>query len=108
MMASSKIKKGDTVQVITGKDKGKTGEVLEVKDGKVLVKGIGIVKKHQKPTQANPKGGRVEQEAFIDASNVMYVYKDKPTRIGFKLVEGSNGKKNKVRIAKSTGEEIDG
>lgn len=105
-MATSKIKKGDTVKVITGKDKGKEGKVLSVNDNKVLVEGVNTVTKHSKASQANPKGGIVHQEAALDISNVMYVYKGKATRVGFKTVEGKKGTK-KVRVAKSTGEVID-
>lgn len=105
-MATSKIKKGDTVKVIAGKDKGKDGKVLSVKDGKVLVEGVNTITKHSKASQSNPKGGIIHQEAAIDVSNVMYVNKGKTTRIGFKLEEGKNGTK-KVRIAKATGEAID-
>jgi len=101
-MATSKIKKGDTVQVIAGKDKGKTGKVLSVKNGRVLVEGVNNITKHTKPSQANPKGGIVNQEAPIDISNVMYVYKGKATRVGFKM----DGDK-KVRYAKTTGDVID-
>lgn len=91
-----KIKKGDTVRVITGVDKGREGKVLEVKGGKVKVEGINKVKIHVKPNQSNAKGGIVEQEAFFDVSNVMYVIDGEVTRIGFKLEEG----KKKVRYAK--------
>jgi ribosomal protein L24, bacterial/organelle len=101
-VATIKIKKGDTVQVITGKDKGKEGKVIAVKDGKVLVEGVNTITKHTKASQSNPKGGIVHQEAAIDVSNVMYVNKGKVTRIGFKL----DGDK-KVRVAKTTGEVID-
>ena len=101
-MATSKIKKGDTVKVITGKDKGKEGKVISVSGGKVLVEGVNTVTKHSKASQANPKGGIIHQEAAIDLSNVMYVHKGQATRVGFK-VEGDK----KVRIAKSTGEVID-
>jgi large subunit ribosomal protein L24 len=97
-----KIKTGDNVVVIAGKDKGKDGKVLAVKDGKVLVEGIGMVTKHAKPSAANQQGGIVNKESYIDASNVMYLYKGKPTRIGFKM----DGDK-KVRVAKATGEVID-
>ena len=97
-----KIKKGDMVKVIAGKDKGKEGKVLSAKDGKVIVEGINQVTKHSKPSQANPQGGIVKKEAAIDISNVMYSHKGKATRIGFKL----DGDK-KVRVAKSTGEVID-
>jgi large subunit ribosomal protein L24 len=102
----SKIKKGDTVKVITGKDKGKEGKVIAVVDGKLLVEGVNTVTKHSKPSQANPKGGIVHEEAPIDASNVMLVFKGKATRVGFKTVEGKKGTQ-KVRVAKSTGDQID-
>lgn len=106
-MATTKIKKGDNVKVITGKDRGKEGKVLAIKDGKVIVEGVNMVSKHTKPNQANPKGGIIKQEAPIDISNVMYVHKGKVTRIGFKFIEDKNGNKKKVRIAKTTGEVID-
>ena len=105
-MATSKIKKGDTVKVIAGKDKGKEGKVISVNDNKVVVEGVNEITKHAKASQANPKGGIVHQEAPIDMSNVMYLHKGKPTRIGFKIEEGKNESK-KVRVAKSTGEVID-
>ena len=97
-----KIKKGDTVKVIAGKDKDKEGKVLAVKDGKVLVEGDNMVTKHTKPSAANQQGGIVNKEAPIDASNVMLVVKGKATRVGFKM-EGDK----KVRVAKATGEVID-
>ncbi|MBQ6104896.1 MAG: 50S ribosomal protein L24 [Lachnospiraceae bacterium] len=98
----NKIKKGDIVKIITGKDKGSEGKVLRVEDGKVLVEGCNMVTKHQKASQENPKGGIVKVEALVDASNVMLVFKGKPTRVGFK----KDGDK-KVRVAKSTGDVID-
>ena len=101
-MSMLKIKKGDTVKVIAGKDKDKEGKVLSVKDGKVIVEGINMITKHAKPSMANQQGGIINKEAPIDASNVMYVHKGKATRVGFKL----DGDK-KVRVAKSTGEVID-
>ena len=79
-----KIKKGDTVRVIAGKDKGKEGKVLSVADGKVVVEGVNTVTKHTKASQANPQGGIVTKEAALDASNVMYVHKGKVTRIAKK------------------------
>ena len=97
-----KIKKGDNVKVIAGKDKDKEGKVLAVKDGKVLVEGVNMVTKHTKPSAANQQGGIVNKEAPIDASNVMLVVKGKATRVGFKM-EGDK----KVRVAKATGEVID-
>ncbi len=101
-MATSKIKKGDTVKVITGKDKGREGKVTAVKGDKVIIEGINQVTKHTKPSQSNPQGGIVQQAAPIDMSNVMYVSKGKVSRVGFKF---ENGKK--VRYAKATGEVID-
>ena len=99
-----KIKKGDTVKVIAGKDNGKEGKVVSVdqKTGKVVVEGINVITKHAKPSAANPNGGIVQKEAPIDASNVMLVYKGKATRVGFDFKDGK-----KVRVAKATGEVID-
>ena len=103
-MSSMKIKKGDTVRVIAGKDKDKEGKVLAVnkKDGKVLVEGVNMLTKHTKPSMSNQNGGIVHQVGPIDISNVMYVHNGKTTRIGFKM----DGDK-KVRVAKSTGDVID-
>ena len=105
-MATSKIKKDDLVKVITGKDKGKEGKVLSVdtKNNKVLVEGVNMVSKHSKPSMANQQGGIIEKEAPIDISNVMYVHKGKPVRVG---LQGE--KKDKVRVAKVNGklEKID-
>ena len=103
-MSTFKIKKGDTVKVIAGKDKDKEGKVVSVdrKNGKVLVEGVNMITRHEKPSAANQNGGIVQKEAPIDASNVMYVHKGRATRIGFKY---ENDKK--VRFAKSTGDIID-
>ena len=101
-MATSKIKKGDMVRIIAGKDKGKDGKVVSVKNGKVVVEGINKVIKHSKPSQSNPSGGIVEMDAPIDISNVMFLSQGKPTRVGFKVEDGK-----KVRVAKATGEVID-
>ena len=103
-MATMKIKKDDMVQVIAGKDKGKSGKVVSVdkKNGTVVVEGINKVFKHSKPSMANQQGGIIHQEGPIDASNVMYLHNGKATRIGFKVEDGK-----KVRVAKSTGEVID-
>ena len=90
-----KIKKGDTVKVIAGKDKDKEGKVLAVKDGKVLVEGVNMVTKHTKPSAANQQGGIVNKEAPIDASNVMLVVKGKATRVGFKM-EGDKKVRNRL------------
>ena len=103
-MSAYKIKKGDTVKVIAGKDKDKEGKVIAVdtKNHRVLVEGVNMVTKHTKPSAANQQGGIVETEAYIAVSNVMYLHKGKPTRIGFKM----DGDK-KVRFAKKTGDVID-
>ena len=97
-----KIKKDDMVIVIAGKDKDKTGKVLSVKENKVIVEGVNVVKKHTKPNQMNQNGGIVEKEAAIDASNVMLYVDGKATRVGFEVKEGK-----KVRVAKATGKVID-
>ena len=99
-----KIKKGDTVKVIAGKDKDRTGKVLRVNVSKnrVLVEGVNMVTKHTKPSAANANGGIIHQEAEIDASNVMLVVDGKATRVGFEVKDGK-----KVRIAKATGAVID-
>ena len=103
-MSTMKIKKGDMVKVIAGKDKDKEGKVIAVdkKDGKVLVEGVNMLTKHTKPSMANQNGGIVHQEGYIDASNVMLLHNGKATRVGFKM----DGDK-KVRVAKATGEVID-
>ena len=102
-MSSLKIKKGDTVKVIAGKDKDKEGKVIAVnqKDGKVVVEGVNMLTKHTKPSASNQNGGIIHQEGLIDISNVMYLHNGKATRIGFKVEDGK-----KVRYAKSTGEVI--
>ncbi|SEP08792.1 MULTISPECIES: 50S ribosomal protein L24 [Paenibacillus] len=101
------VKKDDTVMVITGKDKGKKGRVIAAypRQNRVLVEGVNMVKKHTRPSQANPQGGIIEQEAAIHVSNVMHIdpKSGKVTRIGYKVLD--NGKK--VRIAKKSGEVID-
>ena len=103
-MSMMKIKKGDTVKVIAGKDKDKEGKVIAVNKEKhtVLVEGVNMITKHEKPSMSNQQGGIVNKEAPIDISNVMYVHNGKTTRVGFKM----DGDK-KVRIAKSTGDVID-
>ena len=103
-MASLKIKKGDTVKVIAGKDKDKEGKVIAVnpKKNTVLVEGVNMITKHTKPSMANQQGGIIHQEGPIDISNVMLVFKGKATRVGFKM----DGDK-KVRFAKTTGDVID-
>ena len=103
-MSTMKIKKGDMVKVIAGKDKDKEGKVIAVnhKNGRVLVEGVNMLTKHTKPSMANQNGGIVHQEGYIDASNVMLLHNGKATRVGFKM----DGDK-KVRFAKATGEVID-
>ena len=97
-----KIKKDDLVKVITGKDKDKTGKVLQVKDGKVVVEGCNMVTKHAKPSAGNPNGGIVNHEAAMDISNVMLVVDGQATRVGFEIKDGK-----KVRVAKKTDKVID-
>ncbi|MCI6422317.1 MAG: 50S ribosomal protein L24 [Blautia sp.] len=103
-MSTFKIKKGDTVKVIAGKDKDKEGKVISVnpKKGVVLVEGVNMITKHTKPSMANQQGGIVEKEAWLNASNVMVMHEGKATRVGFKM-EGDK----KVRFAKTTGKVID-
>jgi large subunit ribosomal protein L24 len=106
MATKFKIKKGDRVVVITGRDKGKTGEVLRVirEESRVVVQGVNIVKRHTKPSAAST-GGVVEKEAALHISNVAHVdpKTSKPTRIGYKMLDGGR----KVRVARKSGETID-
>ena len=101
-----KLRVGDTVQVIAGSDKGKTGEVIQIlrKENRVIVEGVNMVTKHIKPSQADPEGGIVTREAPIHASNVAYYDSKakKPVKIGYKVEDG-----NKVRINKATGAVLD-
>ncbi|WP_246031916.1 50S ribosomal protein L24, partial [Salibacterium salarium] len=100
------VKKGDKVKVITGKDKGKEGVILQSfpSQSRILVEGVNMIKKHQKPSQENPQGGILNQEAPVHVSNVMPLdpSSNEPTRVGFKTENG-----NKVRIAKKSGEPLD-
>ena len=103
---AAKIKKGDRVVVLTGKDKGRSGSITKVfpKDSKVLVQGINMVQRHTRPSQGDPQGGIKNKEAPLHVSNVAVVdSQGKATRVGFR-VEGDK----KVRIAKTTGEVING
>ena len=105
-MAAARIKKGDRVIVLSGKDKGKTGEVTMAmpKDGKVVVSGVNVATRHKKPTQANPQGGLEKIEAPMHVSKVAHVTADgKPTRVRFETQDGK-----KVRVAVKTGDKIDG
>ena len=92
-----RVKKGDTVQVIAGKDKGKDGKVLavNVKDNTVIVENINMVTKHTKPSAANQNGGIINKEAPISVSNVMLLFENKPVRVGYKIEDGK-----KYRVAK--------
>ena len=103
-MSKMRLKKGDRVRVISGKDKGKEGKILVSfpAENKVIVEGVSVASRHSKPTQANPQGGIVNQEAPIDISNVMLVVDGKATRVGFEVKDGK-----KVRVAKKTGKVID-
>jgi large subunit ribosomal protein L24 len=104
---AAKIKKGDRVVVLAGKDKGRQGQVLKVlpKDDRVVVAGINMVKRHTRPTQSDPQGGIKNKEAALHISNVAFVdpKSGEPTRVGFRLEDGK-----KVRVAKKSGEVIDG
>lgn len=101
------VRKGDTVMVITGKDAGKKGKVLVAlpKEGKVVVEGVAMVTRHQKPRKQGEPGGRIDQEAAIHASNVMLFdsQANRPTRVGYKTTD--DGKK--VRVSKVSGQVLD-
>ena len=103
---AAKIKKGDRVVLLAGRDKGRQGEVLRVfpKEERLIVQGLNLVKRHTRPSQADPQGGIKTKEAPVHVSNVAYVDRNgQPTRVGFR-VEGDK----KVRYAKKSGEVIDG
>lgn len=106
-MAGLHVKKGDRVIVLAGKDKGKRGEILSAspKEKRVVVQGVNMIKRHTRPTQANPQGGIVEKEASIHVSNVAHIdpKDDKATRVGHKVLEDGR----KVRVARRSGEVID-
>ncbi len=105
-MAAAKIKKGDRVVVLSGKDKGKTGDVTKAlpKEGKVIVSGVNVATRHRKPSQTNPQGGLERREAPMHISKVAIATRDgKPSRVRFETQDGK-----KVRIAVKTGEKIDG
>jgi len=99
-----KFRKGDTVQIIAGKEAGSQGEIIEVrpKDNQVIFEGRNIVKRHTKARSANQKADIIEKPMPIDASNVMLVVKGKPTRVGYKIKDDGT----KVRVAKKTGDEV--
>ena len=104
-MAAAKIKKGDQVIVLSGKDKGRTGEVVKAmpKDGKVVVSGVNVHVRHAKPSQTDPQGGLKRSEAPLHISKVAHVVDGKPTRVRFETQDGK-----KVRVAVKTGKKIDG
>lgn len=103
-MANLKLKSGDKVVVMTGKDKGKQGKIVAVdkKNNRVLVEGVNMISKHTKPNMKDQQGGIIKKEGFIHASNVMYLHNGKATRLGAMIKDGK-----KVRVAKKTGEIID-
>lgn len=106
-----KIRKNDNVMVISGNDKGKTGKVLKVfpKKNRVIIEGINLRKRHTKPSQKNPQGGILEQEAPVNASNVMLLdpKTNEPTRLGARVIlDEKTGKKKIARVSKSTGEMV--
>ncbi len=99
-----KLKKGDQVKVLTGKYKGAQGEITAVypKTNRVLIAGVNIAKKHQKPTGKDQQGGIIDKDIPLDASNIALLHKGQPTRVGYKVLEDGT----KVRIAKKTGDQI--
>ena len=104
---AAKIKKGDRVVVLAGKDKGRQGQVIKVlpKDDRLVVSGINMVKRHTRPSQGDPQGGIKNKEAALHISNVAFIdpKSGEPTRVGFRIEDGK-----KVRVAKKSGEVIDG
>lgn len=100
-----RIKKGDTIKIISGEARGKTGKVLKVfpRKNRVLVEGINFVKRHTRPSQDNPQGGIIEKEAPIDLSNVMLLAGGTATRVGHRRLQTGR----KIRVARKTGEDID-
>jgi len=111
-MSHIRLKRGDNVVVTTGKEKDKKGKILVIdkKNNRVIVEGLNMVTKHMKATQKNPKGGIIQKESPIHISNVMYLHKGEPTRIGYQVERVEKGGKFvniKHRVAKSTGDVID-
>ncbi len=105
---AARIRKGDQVVVVTGSDRGKQGEVLSVlpKDGRAVVRGVRVAKRHTKPSRMGEQGGIIEREASIDLSNLKLVdpKSGKPTKVGFRVLDDGR----KVRVAKATGQIIEG
>jgi large subunit ribosomal protein L24 len=108
---STRLKKNDFVQIIAGRDKGRTGKIIEIdlKNNSGRVSGCQIVKKHVKPNAAHPGGGTISQESKIHLSNINIIdpSDSKPTRIGMKLIETKSGEKLKIRVSKRTGTALD-
>jgi large subunit ribosomal protein L24 len=104
MTIKMKIRKGDRVKVIAGRSKGKVGDVLRVlpSESRVVVSGVNVIKRHTKPSRTG-EGGIIEREAAIHVSNVALLHDDKPTKVGFKVLEDGR----KVRVARASGETID-
>ena len=109
---AARIRRGDRVVVITGADKGKRGEVLAVRprENRAVVQGVNMAKRHTKPSGMGQPGGIIEREATIHLSNVMLVdpKTDKPTRVGFRVLDAGEGGGRKVRVNRSTGDVIEG
>jgi len=103
------IKKGDTVYIRRGKDRGKTGKVLHVstKTNRLIIEGINMIARHSRPTQQNPKGGVVRKEGPVHRSNVAFYNKSisAPTKVSFKIID-DGGKMSKIRICRKTGEQL--
>ncbi|HWA06549.1 MAG TPA: 50S ribosomal protein L24 [Ignavibacteria bacterium] len=106
----TKLKKNDKVKVISGNHKGKEGKILKIyrSTGRVIVEGVNIIKRHTRPNQKNPQGGISQKEASINASNVMLIdpKAGEPTRLGYQVIEGEDGKKKRMRYGKKSGEII--
>ena len=100
-----KFKQNDIVQVITGKHKGEQGRIIKVmkENNRLIVEGINVIKKHERPTQENPQGGIMKKETSIHSSNVLFVENGKPVKIGYKILEDGS----KVRYSKKTNNVID-
>jgi large subunit ribosomal protein L24 len=103
-----KIRRGDTVMVLSGNDKGKTGKVLQIDQEKnrVVVEGVRLVKRHSRPSQRNPKGGIVEREGSVHVSNVALFRDGQKVKVGFVWRDGDGGKKTKFRIDRQSGEPV--
>jgi len=103
-----KIRKGDTIVILSGNDRGKTGRVLSVDPAKnkVVVEGVNLIKRHSRPTQRNPKGGIVEREGAVHLSNVALYRDGHKVKVGFAWRDGEGGTKTKFRINRQSGEPV--